>query len=76
MNVAREAQPTTLKFNGAGLGSGATALVLTSERPQDENSLDEPTKVAPVKQRLESNGSVLQHTFPPNSVTVLRVPLQ
>jgi len=76
VNVSRAAQETEIKLNGAELGSSAEAIVLTSEKPEDENSLEQPTRVSPVEHKLACSGSVLQHTFPPNSVTILRLPLK
>ena len=55
------------------LAGPATAVVLTSEQPTDENSLENPTKVSPVACRLEIPGSRFLHGFPGNSVTVIRV---
>jgi hypothetical protein len=54
----------------------ATALVLASASPADQNSIDQPTKVAPVTRTLACTGSTLQHTFPANSVTVLRLKVE
>jgi alpha-L-arabinofuranosidase len=47
--------------------------VLTSADPRDENTLDEPTKVVPRSQPLSAAGPVFKHSFPGNSLTVLRV---
>ena len=67
-------QPHFLALQGVGKLSGsAQAIVLTSGSPEDENSLDEPTKVAPKTQTLDLPGPTFQHSFPANSLTVLRV---
>ena len=76
VNVSTTAQDTEIKLNGAKAASTATAIVLTSGHPEDENSLDEPAKVAPVTSQVTCSGSTLRHGFPPNSVTVLRLPLR
>ncbi len=47
--------------------------MLSSADPADENTLDEPRKVAPVEKTLEVHGTNLQETFPGNSVTVIRI---
>ena len=47
--------------------------VLTSPRATDENTLDEPTKVAPVSRTVEVAGPRFRHLFPGNSLTVLRI---
>jgi len=73
-NVSSTARTTDIKLNGVGnLTSPATAIVLTSGNPSDENSLDNPTKVAPVTEKIATSGTGFRHTFPGNSVTVLRL---
>ena len=56
----------------ARLPGTAQATVLTSANADDENSLDEPTKVAPRTQSIPA-GAKFRHTFPANSVTVIRI---
>jgi alpha-L-arabinofuranosidase len=76
VNVA--AEPQTAQITLAGLskiGGPAVAIVLASERPTDENSLEDPTKVSPKIQRIELTGPAFERVFPGNSVTVLRVPV-
>ena len=51
----------------------STLTVLASPNAADENSLEQPTKVAPKTQSLEIPGPAFSHTFPANSVSVLRV---
>jgi alpha-L-arabinofuranosidase len=48
-------------------------IVLTSEKPTDENSLEEPLKVSPKTETLKLSGTKFKHTFPGNSLTILRV---
>jgi hypothetical protein len=38
-----------------------------------ENSLDEPTRIAPVPQKLAFPANEFAYTFAPNSLTVLRL---
>jgi len=74
VNVTADQQPATVKLNGVTkISSPAQAIVLASDMPTDENSLATPTKVAPVAKTIEINGTTFQHTFPGNSVTVLRL---
>jgi alpha-L-arabinofuranosidase len=58
---------------GAKVEPKGKAIVLTSANPADENTLDEPTRVAPVQQVIENAGATFKHTFPPNSLTILRL---
>ncbi len=74
VNAAATPTVTEINLNGGGkLAARAQAIVLTSGSPKDENSLDEPTKVAPKTQTLALSGPSFQHSFPANSLTVLRV---
>ncbi len=74
VNVTSTAQQTDLQFNGVKRVTGpARALVLASEKPTDENTLDQPKRVAPVEKTLAIKGTKLRHNFPGNSVTVLRM---
>jgi alpha-L-arabinofuranosidase len=57
----------------AGVAVPATATVLTFVNPADENSFDNPVKVATKTVTLTLNGPRLHHTFPAHSLTVLRI---
>ena len=75
VNVSAADQETDLQLEGAKIRPAATAIVLASDRPEDENTLDQPTKVKPVTSKLHNASAGLRHTFPANSVTVLRFKL-
>jgi len=47
--------------------------VLAAEKPTDENSLNNPSKVAPVTLGIDVGETNIRHTFPGNSVSVIRV---
>ena len=72
VNVTDEAYATKLRLGGVELAGTGTATVLTGE-PNAENSLDEPTKLAPVSSKLEGLKGEFSHTFPAQSVTILRL---
>jgi len=76
VNVGPTSQDTDLKLNGAKVGPTANVTVLTSDKPEDENSLDQPAHIAPVTSTLAWNGPTLRHIFPGNSVTILLVKVQ
>jgi alpha-N-arabinofuranosidase len=40
---------------------------------EDENTLDQPTKVAPVSRSVSGLGPQFTYTFAPNSLTILRL---
>jgi alpha-L-arabinofuranosidase len=77
VNVATTDQATEIKLQGAGQVEGTAALtVLASASPTDENSLERPTKVAPVTRSIAVSGPTFRHTFPAHSISVLRVKLK
>jgi alpha-L-arabinofuranosidase len=76
VNVTSTDMETDLRLEGGKILPDATAIMLVSDKPEDENSLDQPTKVKPVTRKLNNAGAAFRHTFPANSVTVLRLKLQ
>ena len=75
VNAAPDPAAVEIALNGAkNLGGEAKAIVLTSANPTDENSIDEPEKVSPKPELWKISGQNIQHTFPANSFTVLRLP--
>ncbi|MFO1497528.1 MAG: glycoside hydrolase family 127 protein [Verrucomicrobiota bacterium] len=57
----------------ASLAGPIQMQILTSASATDENSLEEPTRVAPVSRTLEVAGPRFRHFFPGNSLTVMRI---
>jgi alpha-L-arabinofuranosidase len=56
----------------SGLESHASAIVLQGN-PEDENSIGEPQKIAPKSQTLDARQPRFNHSFPPYSLSVLRL---
>ena len=74
VNASRSTLDGAVHLKGVSNVEGpARAVVLTSQSPTDENTLEEPTKVAPVPTAVAVQGNVLRHAFPGNSLTVIRV---
>lgn len=74
VNTAATASEMEINLKGAKkLAASANAIVLTSDSPRDENTLEEPTKVAPQHTTIPVSGSKIKHAFPGNSFTVIRV---
>jgi alpha-L-arabinofuranosidase len=74
VNVSARPQETLVQLRGARtVAPAGTEIVLTSANPADENTLEEPTKVAPVSRKVNDVSSSFRRTFPGNSVTVLRI---
>jgi alpha-N-arabinofuranosidase len=74
VNTAASQREVRVSLAGAGrVGRGGKALVLTGPDLKAENSLDEPTKIAPVERPLAVASGEFTYTFAPHSLTVLRV---
>jgi alpha-L-arabinofuranosidase len=77
INLAAEPAVGTLKLEGVTpLASPATVTMLKSDALTDNNSLDEPTRVAPAVSQLEGAGKQFTHEFAPYSLTILRLKTQ
>jgi alpha-L-arabinofuranosidase len=77
VNVSGKDQPTRVDLRGAGKKvKSATATVLASANPDDENTLEEPAKVAPVTRPAEVSAADFRYTFPAHSVTILRLKME
>jgi alpha-L-arabinofuranosidase len=76
VNVSAADQETDLQLEGTRVRPTAKAIVLVSDKPEDENTLEQPTKIKPVTLTLNNASAAFHYTFPANSVTVLRLKLQ
>ncbi len=76
VNVSATDQETDLRLEGAEVRPTARAIVLTSAKAEDENTLEQPAAVKPVTRTLNHAGATFRHAFPANSVTVLRLKLK
>ena len=75
VNTGSSASEVRITLAGAkGAGKTGTAFVLQSSDLKAENSLDQPTRIAPVERPLPVPGGELVYKFMPHSVTVLRIP--
>jgi alpha-N-arabinofuranosidase len=72
VNPTGQAIETAVDLKGVSTVSGGKVTVLAGS-PNDENSIDEPTKIAPVSESFKADGSKFGYTFKPYSLTVLRV---
>jgi len=74
VNAAQQPLPTQVRLSGMPTATRqATVFTLTSDDPGAENSLDHPTRVAPVEKAVQLSLPEFQYTFPANSLTVFRV---
>ncbi|HWS87746.1 MAG TPA: alpha-L-arabinofuranosidase C-terminal domain-containing protein [Pyrinomonadaceae bacterium] len=73
VNTESSQREVGVNLAGARGVRGGRAIVLSSTDLKAENSLDEPTKVAPVERPLSAAGPEFTYALAPNSLTVLRV---
>ena len=74
VNGNEQSLDTRVDFQGAKkLAGTGREIVLASDKPTDENTLANPTKVSPKSRPWEVTGPSFHHAFPGNSVTILRI---
>lgn len=74
VNVGKEESTVDIDLTGLKKNPGAgTVTVLTSGDPLDENSLNQPTKIAPKQNSFAVRGNNISRTFPAYSVSVIRL---
>jgi len=73
VNTSSDPQDISLNLQGAGHISKSATEESISGQPQDVNSIDNPTKVAPVQVWIKDAGSTFTQTFAPYSVSVIRL---
>jgi alpha-L-arabinofuranosidase len=73
VNATPAARKVRVEVKGAGsLRGEGRLLVLASADPKAENSLEQPTRVAPVERTVAPSSSGFDLTLDPQSLTVLR----
>ena len=73
VNVTDEPIDAKIRIAGAGtIAAQAKAIVLTGER-LDQNSVAEPTKIAPHEETIDNAGAEFARKLPARSITVLRL---
>ena len=63
----------SIDLRGGVVPRAEARLRVLSGGPEDENTFDAPTRVVPRDEVLLVPGLVFDHTFPPHSLTVLRI---
>ncbi len=72
VNAISTAQAVKVELNGTkNVAPEGKAITLSSAKPDDTNSITEPTKIVPVIRKATGLGSQFSYTFAPYSVTVL-----
>ena len=72
VNTAGTTQVVRIQLTGARqILPAATAITLRSDRPEDTNSFDQPTRIVPTTTQVTGIGPDFRYSFAPYSVTVL-----
>jgi alpha-L-arabinofuranosidase len=74
VNPSSRPVETAVALNGVGrVDPNASAIVLTADTPDAENSLAQPERVTPTRSTLRVSGPEFTHRFPAHSLTILRL---
>ncbi len=74
VNASTQPQEVAIDLKGAkSVEPKAKAIVLASENGDDENSFEQPSKVAPKEETISNAARSFRHTFSGNSVNILRI---
>jgi alpha-L-arabinofuranosidase len=73
VNPLKDPVETHVNLSGARVTSPAKAIVLTSPKLTDENSMEAPRNIYPVEEPVRNVNASFNYSFRPYSVTVLRL---
>jgi alpha-L-arabinofuranosidase len=73
INVSSESQLTRLRFPGIKTDPKGNAIVITSEKPDAKNSLENPDNIIPRTSIIQNISSDFEYSFPAYSATILRI---
>ena len=75
VNTLGTAQSVEIKLKGLlHIAPDGAIVTLTSDKPEDTNSISAPTKIVPVTTKLGGLSSDFHQTFAPYSINVLQIP--
>jgi alpha-L-arabinofuranosidase len=72
LNSAPEPALMSIGLTGTG-GIASGAVTVLTGGPLEENTFEAPTTIVPRTSPLAGSGSKLTHTFPPHSLSILRL---
>lgn len=76
VNASDQPLISTIDLQGVEVCGSMKVITLSSASLSDENSLDEPEKIAPLEASATLSGTPFDHEFPPYSLTILRIPVE
>jgi alpha-L-arabinofuranosidase len=74
VNTLKADQKIEIELKGVKkVFSDGTMVLMKADKPEDTNSITEPTKIVPVTSRIKGLGKGFKRTFPALSITVLQL---
>ena len=74
VNALGTVQPVEISLNGVGkVKSEGTLVVIKGEKPDETNTITEPTKIVPITSKLKGLGVSFKQKLAPYSVNVLKL---
>ena len=73
VNARARTVRTDVRLGDRPLAGTGMVTTMVADALSDENSFDEPAKVAPVEQQVSGLGSSFTYDFPANSITFIRL---
>jgi alpha-N-arabinofuranosidase len=76
VNANSTPQQLVIDLSGAGnIAASATLVTLSGTNPAETNTISAPTRIVPVKSRLDGIGASFNHTVPAYAIEVLEIPI-
>jgi alpha-L-arabinofuranosidase len=73
VNTGPDAAAMGIEIEGVPRITRGSVTVLTSGNPLDENTFEQPAKITPQTAALSAPSPAFTHTFPPYSLTIMRL---
>jgi alpha-N-arabinofuranosidase len=73
VNASKEEYTTRIELKGSNPVAIGRTITLSSEKPEDENTMEAPVKYIPVERNFTGYKSDFDYSFQPWSVTILRI---
>lgn len=73
VNARAKTVRTDVRLGARALADTGTVTTMATDQLTDENTFDEPTKVAPVERQVSGLGSNFTYDFPADSITFIRL---
>jgi alpha-L-arabinofuranosidase len=76
VNPEADAEPVEIKLDGLSQVAPEGEAITLAGDLNEVNSMDDPKKISPVESKFENAAANFTYTFPPHSMTVLRIKAQ